>query len=378
MDQTPDSSSILDKVIQLKEQQDQASLNASEIIELLLSELDSKESDIIKRRHAFNSERKETLEHIGKQYDVTRERIRQLERQGIEKMKQSPQYEKVMRPVEQVVEQAMNEHGGVMQEGMVYDYFLGEDHDKDNPQRRYWAFLMNHLLQLIVKPLPKNGAYERGWQLHSADLKFVNEVIEALEDIMKNHGKPQDFDQVFQVLQDHAAYHRYQAQLSDQIVLSLLHVAAKLNKNPYEEYGLRDWGHIQPKRMHDRIYLVLKKHGKPMHFEEIAKEVSRVFGKKAYPPTVHNELILNKEYVLVGRGMYALREWGYKEGIVIDIVEDVLRKADRPMDREEIVDAVLEQRFVKRNTVLLALTNKKLFTKLADGRYTLAKQGAKA
>jgi hypothetical protein len=124
--------------------------------------------------------------------------------------------------------------------------------------------------------------------------------------------------------------------------------------------------------MNDRVYLVLKKEGHPMHFEEIAKRISKVFKKRAYPPTVHNELILNSEYVLVGRGMYALREWGYKEGVVSDVLIDVLKRVGHPMDRSALVDAVLKQRMVKKNTILLALADKQYFQKTKDGKYTLA------
>jgi hypothetical protein len=91
----------------------------------------------------------------------------------------------------------------------------------------------------------------------------------------------------------------------------------------------------------------------------------------AYPPTIHNELILNKEYVLVGRGIYALREWGYKPGVVVDVIESILHAHATPMTRQAIVEAVLKQRLVKKNTIHLALTNKKKFRRLEDGSYTL-------
>ncbi len=126
--------------------------------------------------------------------------------------------------------------------------------------------------------------------------------------------------------------------------------------------------------MHDKILLVMRKHGQPMHFQEIAQKINELGfdQRQAYPPTVHNELILNDEYVLIGRGLYALREWGYKPGVVADVLAAVLQAAGQPMTRDQLVAKVLEQRRVKRNTIHLALTNQQRFTRLPDGRYTLA------
>jgi len=137
---------------------------------------------------------------------------------------------------------------------------------------------------------------------------------------------------------------------------------------------LSSWGSVVPKRMNDKIYLVLKRHGKPMHFNEITKKINEVKfdSRKAYPPTVHNELILNKKYVLVGRGIYALKEWGYQPGVVANVLEQILKDEKEPITREELVKRVLEQRIVKKNTIHLALTNKDRFRKLPDERFTLA------
>jgi hypothetical protein len=125
--------------------------------------------------------------------------------------------------------------------------------------------------------------------------------------------------------------------------------------------------------MNDKIYLVLKKNGKPMHFTEITKMINetKFDSRKAYPPTVHNELILNDQYVLVGRGIYALKEWGYKPGVVASVLIEILRAAGHPLGRDELVRLVLDQRMVKKNTVHLALTDKTKFKKLPDGTYTL-------
>lgn len=58
-----------------------------ELLVVFLNKLDNKEKDIISRRFGLDNHEPTTLEAIGKNYDVTRERIRQIEAQVIAKLK---------------------------------------------------------------------------------------------------------------------------------------------------------------------------------------------------------------------------------------------------------------------------------------------------
>ena len=87
---------------------------------------------------------------------------------------------------------------------------------------------------------------------------------------------------------------------------------------------------------------------------------------------IHNELIKDKRFVLIGRGIYALKEWGYERGTVADVIADVLRDAGEPLHRDEIVKRVLKSRFVKETTILLNLQGKPQFKRVAKATYELA------
>ncbi|HAV11549.1 MAG TPA: hypothetical protein DCX32_03320 [Candidatus Moranbacteria bacterium] len=107
-----------------------------------------------------------------------------------------------------------------------------------------------------------------------------------------------------------------------------------------------------------------------MHFKDIAEEIDKsgLNKKKTHPQTVHNELIKDKKFVLVGRGIYALAEWGYEKGTVKDVLEDILKKYPAAMTREEIIKEVLKVRQVKKSTVIINLNN--YFKKTKEGKYT--------
>jgi hypothetical protein len=237
-------------------------------------------------------------------------------------------------------------------------------------------FLLSDLIDSRVSRLGPDAVFMRGWRLKTTDLDFVMATIDMVQECIRSANAPQDMVQLYELVRAHSFYKQHAAALAEKVILAFLEVSSQVDRNPFDEYGLREWGSIVPKRMNDKIYLVLKKVGKPMHFVEIARKITEVFRKEAYPPTVHNELILNQHYVLVGRGIYALREWGYQKGVVADVIAEILRGHGQSMSREEIVAAVLKQRIVKKNTIHLALTNKLYFSKLDDGRYALTPQSA--
>ena len=112
-----------------------------------------------------------------------------------------------------------------------------------------------------------------------------------------------------------------------------------------------------------------------MHFNDIASAISSSkFRKKDVTlQAIHNELIKDPRFVLIGRGIYALRDWGYKKGTVSQIITSILEEAKTPLTREEIVKNVLKVRKVKETTVLLNLQNKKLYQRVDKNTYTVAK-----
>lgn len=368
MDQT--NISILDKIIASKEDQAKQNFDSDEIITQLLRQLTPKEADVLERRHGLKNSSKETLEAIGKVYNVTRERVRQIENLAIKKIKDHPSHAELLHPVEHVLTTVLDEHGGVMSERHLLEELFDLNPSFDNESAV--LFLLSELTSNRFNQLGPNQHFVRSWQLKSADINFVHGTISMLSEIIVSKNAPLALEHIYDSIQPHPFYQAEAERINPKVIKAYLEVSSKIEKNPFGEYGLADWGSVVPKRMNDKIYLILKKTGKPLHFVDIAKQITTVFKKEAYPPTVHNELILNDHYVLVGRGIYALKEWGYKQGVVADVIAHILQQHGKPMSREQLVDAILKQRLVKRNTIHLALTDKKRFTRLADGRYTLA------
>jgi len=145
-----------------------------------------------------------------------------------------------------------------------------------------------------------------------------------------------------------------------------LEISKKIQKNSEGFFGLKEWPEINPKGVKDKAFLVFKKEQKPLHFAQVAQLID-----SALPQTVHNELIKDPRFILVGRGIYALREWGYEPGMVKDVILNILKQAKNPLSKEEILQKTLKQRLVKQNTVFLNLSNRKYFLRTGDGRYKI-------
>ncbi len=365
--------SILDRVISQKESHEIEHFSPVDKITSLLKLLSNREEDIVVRRHGLQGKPAETLEHIGTLYKITRERVRQIESGAIAKIRKHHSTASIVRPLADAIIAVLDHHGGVMREDLLFRQVLNVQ--QDHPAARAATlFTLRYLLNDRITSLPELPHFFPAWQLHAAPLHLVEQTIDAAYQVLEKPGKPLATKELITAVQATAFGRAHQFQIPVDALMSYIDVSTKIRKNPYDEYGLASWGSVVPKRMSDKITLVLQRFGKPLHFNDVTRIINetKFDHRVAYAPTVHNELILNSTYVLVGRGMYALQEWGYKPGVVADIITDILRKASGPMNRDQIVAAVLKQRIVKRNTIHLALTNKKLFTKTPTGEYTLS------
>jgi len=367
-----DQGSILDKVILSKQTSEIEHFNPTEVVSNLLKSLISREEDVLNRRFGLSGKERETLEQIGVSYNVTRERIRQIESTAIKKIKNPSNFKQLMIAVESTIISVLESHGGIMsEESLLHELLNIVGNTPLNRQNT--LFVISELLTNKFSKVKSNKNFRQSWRLKHAPLLLVEETIKELIKIINENKKPLQVDDLLIKFKESDFYKGNQHQLSDEVIISYLEISSQISKNPFGEYGLTEWGSIIPKRMNDKIYLVLKKHGKPLHFTDITRLINETGfdSKKAYPPTVHNELILNNQYILVGRGIYALREWGYKPGVVSDVLISILEKEKRPISKEELVNKLLEQRVVKKNTIYLALTDKSKFVRTADGLYTL-------
>lgn len=367
------SNSILDKVIDSQKSAIAMEFNPEEILNVLLKNLKEREIEVLSLRYGFKDNQKRTLEEIGGKFKVTRERIRQIESSALKKIKSLHNLQEIIKAVEEVVGQVLETYGGIMHENALIKKILelpGETPAKFAATQ----FILSKFLNEKLSYLNDDEELNNSWLLPSVSLDSIKQSLNSLIGLIKKGNKPVSAAELEELVKTENILIELTAELEETIIHSLLSTSKKVALNPFNEWGLEHWETIALKRMSDKIYLVLQKEGKPMHFTEIAKRINEIgFDKKiANPATIHNELILDDKYVLVGRGIYALAEWGYKPGVVSDVIIEVINEAKRPLSREEIIERVMAKRLVKRSTIILALMDKNKFIKNQANEYVVA------
>lgn len=337
-----------------------AELNVEGAVKDILSTIErEREREIISRRFGL-FDRRETLEQIGELLGITRERVRQLEKAVVTKLKAAAERDLPhIGRVEGILSSHLTQMGNVARVTDVSERLTKNNTRTD--QARV-AFLANLSPNIAVIEDNDHFFHSIGLAAQHTEKNIrdhVNKIIETISGI----GEPADIKSVAQKVGNPDVKHT-------EALASISKNIATLNGR----WGLVKWPMVNPKNIRDKIYVVLHDNKKPMHFTEIAEAIkgSNLRRRDVTTQAIHNELIKDSRFVLIGRGIYALKEWGYKKGTVADVISDVLRKEGGPLHRDEIVRRVLKSRQVKETTILLNLQGKPQFKRVAKATYILA------
>lgn len=397
--------SILDQIISNHKAEEVANLDAREILNNLFNQLSERERDILSRRYGLNGSEKETLENIGDVHKLTRERIRQIENASIKKLREAGDLHEYVRNLKSVINQLIEEHGGMMEADYLLNNLVNFSASNVKSKESETQIHKNHLDFLISKLLHDEFEEVDGSKVFKNHFKFKYQILDHLEKLaeelvmkIKEAKKILRTSEIIKLAKELGVYKENPEKFNtsnnidissalkndlfkeeeelvneNKVIYSILQAVHDIEQNKFGHWGLSHWREIKPKTINDKIYLALKYHGEPLHFVKIAEKINDIGfdDKSANAATVHNELILDDKYVLVGRGLYSLKEWGYKEGTVADVIVNILKEAEKPLSRDEILEKVLEQRLVKKATIVLALMDRNKFEKVEGEKYKL-------
>ncbi|MBO7718065.1 hypothetical protein J6S37_01035 [Candidatus Saccharibacteria bacterium] len=320
-----------------------------------------REKEIISRRFGLTG-RKETLEQIGEMLSITRERVRQLEKAILIRLQITAEENQIpeLNAAEKLLIRNLTEMGRIARVSALADKIYGRKATTREQTGIFFIATFSKNLTIIDendKYFASVGIADYGNSLE------VRTKVDEIVKLIKANKEPMTLDELDEKLNyEHPDYIKAMASISK--------LLAHLN----DRWGLAKWPSVNPKNIRDKIYVILETKKEPMHFSDIAKEIkeSNFKRKNVTVQAIHNELIKDARFILIGRGIYALSSWGYKKGTIADIIRLILEKSEKPLTREEIVKQVLHMRKVKETTILLNLQNKKLFKKVDKNLYTLA------
>jgi len=334
-----------------------------EITKKLLAELPTRSKDVLVKRYGLGKvAKRETLESIGGEYKITRERVRQIEAFALNLLRKSKIYGESESIFSQI-KKAMDDFGGVVHEQMFLESLA-----KDKSTQNHIHFIL--VVSDAFTKLKEDDDFHYRWTTNPA---LADKVHVSLKNLCSNFSEGD-------LVSEDDLVNKFLTELKkisddpkvDQFADKWLRLSKSLAKNPLGEWGLSTSPNIRMRGIRDYAYLVLRQGKQPLHFADVAKKISKTFGRNAHPATCHNELIKDGRFVLVGRGLYALSEWGYSKGTVVEVIQNLIKKYG-PLTREDVLEKVLQERQVKNNTIIVNLQNPKFFKRSADGKFSLAK-----
>ena len=336
------------------------SFKPKEACRRLLSVLTKRGQDVIVSRYGLGAKaQKLTLDAIGKKYSITRERVRQIENHSLAAIRKSKVY-KDSETVFTELKALLLSLGGLVSEKDLLNHL-----SKDPALQNHFHFLL--VIGEEFKREKEDEEFKHRWHVDPELSEKVQNALRKLYAKLSDDELIVEGDLISSFLEEVKDLNeKYK---NEEVIKRWLSISHKIGKNPLGEWGRASSPNVNAKGMRDYAFLVIRKHGSPIHFKEVAKAITQYFDKKAHVATTHNELIKDKRFVLVGRGLYALAEWGYMSGVVKDVIKKILDK-EGPLTKEKVVEKVLKERYVKENTILVNLQNSRYFKKDKDGRYS--------
>ena len=337
-------------MIKEKKSEELTRLDAINIVDSLFAELLDRERDILSRRFGLKGNKGETLEKIGSLHKLTRERVRQIEAASIKKIKKLEKLEEAISTLKEVVQSLLAEHGGLIRRDYLLDILTvisqevngGVDAKSENYEnnrqiyRNHFNFLISKLLGDDLELVDDSENFNPSFKSKDEEVGHLDELATDLLKKVEGLKKTFTTEELLELLKKLDAYNKHSEKLTkgsnaditsvfksevfpdkaeminnNKVLYSLLQSIKNLEQNKYGEWGIANWGEVKPKTVNDKIFLILKHEGKPLHFTDIAKKINEIkFEKKvANAATVHNELILDNRYILVNRGTYGLKDW---------------------------------------------------------------------
>ncbi|MFA5994586.1 MAG: HTH domain-containing protein [Parcubacteria group bacterium] len=332
-----------------------------ELAREILAHLPQRSQEILKKRYGLASGKLETLEKIGSDYQITRERVRQIISDSIKKITKIANENAFKLAEERIILEISKRDGIISEEYLFQKLALGNL--REEKAIAFFALCSERIMEVENKELLK-----KAWSVSGDILAKVENFSKLAKDIFSLSKVPLSDVEIVERIT------KQRPEMTKNQVLSYLDVLSELSKNKFGKWGFTHWMEINPKGTRERIYLILKEENRPLHFTEITKFID-TFGiskRKSHIQTVHNELIKDDRFVLIGRGLYALREWGYVPGTIKEVIKRILEKSGQSMTKEELLVEIAKSRQVKKTTVMINLNNKKEFVK-QDNRYGLKK-----
>ncbi len=291
---------------------------------ILSSSLSEKQLQIIKARYGYESGKMKTLEQIGKESGISRERVRQIIVKSLLNLKHPSRQKKIQRLLEHIESALLN------RKGIISVNDLRED--------SFFFSATNHLLRFIFNLI--TDLYEGRYRiidknyLTSLDDEELKELHIMINDAIARCQFPIDEDDFYQ---------------------NIITATGSISKDYLSYYSIHK-EHIEILKgkvlfpgkpsIPSRVKLLMQEIDRPMHFTEIAERYKDYFGEKSIKTAdiehaIHTRIGVSKDFIIIGAGSFMLRDkFKLPDNIneIVEISEEILRTLNNISDTKYLIE----------------------------------------
>ena len=311
------------------------------------------------------------LQRIGKDYNLTRERVRQIETQALMRFRRlivwNEKYTKVLDEAKVILESS----GGVLAEDDIIAKLVNKG---------IFDFSSQEIKLILVSDfdisyLKRNKYINKCFYIDNLFEDFLTNMVVYMNDYFDKRAESVDLYEFIDVLKtEFTKKYDYITFLKNDLFYINFFACVRGVQVFDGKVWLATYPDVNPKTIKLKILYTMKRINKPVHFQELPAKITEYFPQKGVKlNTVHNELVKNNDlFVNLGLGIYGLRSRWYEGGTVMEIIIRIFKKNNRPMNVKEISKELLKEKMVSPNTILLNLQKyKKAFERIDKGVYRL-------
>ncbi len=330
----------------------------------ILDTISIKEKNVIEKRVWLFSKR-ETLQNIWNSFNpvITRERVRQIEEAWIKKIWRVVK-KTILKNILTVANKYIELSWWIIAKDKIINLIIKELDLDENVN----SWIIEILVQsdYNIKKSKQKLWTKIYFFLSYVDKKIVDQVHKEAIRILK---KKKDIMKKVSLYELVAESIKTKEKLSLTFIDSVLDLFDDIVFWEDDLIWLTSWKILNPKTLKDKAIYIMKKEKIPMHFIDLSNKITELLWRTVKVNTIHNELIRNNEFVLIGRWIYALKEWWFTPGTVLDVIVNILEKKWEPMSTEELTKEVLKTRDVKATTIYMNLQNKNFIERVWRNYY---------
>lgn len=270
-----------------------------------------KERLILVKKFGLDGGKEVALQRIGRDYDLSRERVRQIEAQALMRFRRlivgNDTYMSVLEEGKKILEV----HGGILGADTLAAKIINKNLFKFSKQELKLILISD----FDITYLRRNRAIDKSFYIEPLYEDLLIKLTLFTLEYFKKRGESQDIYEFISLLKDEFSSETKEVAFlkNDLFYMSFFNVMREIRMFD-GKIGLKEFEDINPKTIKLKILYTMRRLNKPIHYQELPTKILEWFPTEMTKvTTIHNELVKNNDiFVNLGIGTYGLKERGFQ------------------------------------------------------------------